>query len=223
MPPSNLNPLSAMTLNDHVYTSLRDYILMGTLEPGSFLREQELSERLGVSRTPVREALVRLAQEGLVERLPRRGFRMVDESVHELLNIYPIVAALEELAGKDAIPRLEAIDVERLENTNLRLSKAVEKGDARGAVKLNNRFHELLCEKSGNERLLEILSDLRKQATRLEIWFYSDKTRGAASVRQHKKLIQALRKREWSKAMEMLANDYKGGLDAVEAETATLD
>ena len=90
--------------SEQVYRAVRARIMDGALAPGHFLREKDL-ESMGVSRTPIREALGRLASEGFLERLPHRGFRVPEESLGNLLELYPIVASLELLAGRLALER----------------------------------------------------------------------------------------------------------------------
>ncbi|HJO04672.1 MAG TPA: GntR family transcriptional regulator [Acidobacteriota bacterium] len=101
--------LATATLTDQVYTVLRDRILAGDVSPGEFIREQEVSDAAGVSRTPVRDALGRLASEGFLERIAHRGFRVPEESITDLLELYPILGTLEVLAGGESFPRLEAM------------------------------------------------------------------------------------------------------------------
>ena len=106
--------LRTATLTDQVYQILRDRVLAASLKPGEFIREQEVSERLQVSRTPVREALGRLASEGFLERIPHRGFRVPEESVADLADSYPIMCALEILAAEESFSRLDAAALEEL-------------------------------------------------------------------------------------------------------------
>src|SRR5690606_11467686 len=118
--------IKPLTCAGQVYEALRDRILEGELSPGEFIREQEVSEAMGVSRTPVREALGRLASEGFLERIPHRGFRIPEEPLREVLDVYPIVSALEVLCGRLALPRLEPADIERLKAINAKLAKGAE-------------------------------------------------------------------------------------------------
>src|SRR5687768_6577580 len=112
----------ARTLAEQVYRAVRARIMDGALAPGAFLREKDL-ESMGVSRTPIREALGRLASEGFLERLPHRGFRVPEESLGNLLELYPIVASLELLAGRLALDRFAASDLAELKEVNQRLGR----------------------------------------------------------------------------------------------------
>lgn len=200
--------ISTSTLADQVYRAVRDRIIAGELEPGDFAREQEISDAMGVSRTPVREALGRLASEGFLERLPHRGFRVPDESaVTRLLEVYPIVAALELLAGQLAFPRATPSHLEELREINRKLAAAGERGDVDGAIELNGRFHALLSEASGNRRLAALLEDLRTQLRPLETWYYTDPEHTRKSVAEHVALIEALETGQLERALAIFQSN----------------
>lgn len=199
--------IAASTLADRVYHAVRTRILEGRLAPGEFVRETGLTRAMGVSRTPVREALGRLASEGFLERIPHRGFRVPDEPVGDLLELYPIVAALDLLAGRLALPRLSADDIETLKTINARLAAAGENEDVHDLIELNSQFHHLFGERSGNRRLSELLDDLRGQLTRLEIWYYSDREHTRRSVEEHDDIIRAIEAGNHDEALSLLENN----------------
>jgi DNA-binding GntR family transcriptional regulator len=194
---------AARTLADQVYQAVRARIMAGALAPGTFLREKDL-EAMGVSRTPIRDALGRLASEGFLERLPHRGFRVPEESLASLLELYPIVAALELLAGRLALERFTPDDVTRLRAINARLAEARDRGDVRGMLELNTEFHRLISERGGNRRLALLLDDLRSQLTRLELWYYSGRERTQRSIQEHEEIIAAIERGDRARALELL-------------------
>lgn len=196
--------IATATLSDRVYHAVRTRIIGGQLAPGEFIRELDLTAAMGVSRSPVREALGRLASEGFLERIPHRGFRVPEEPVGDLLDLYPIVSALDLLAGRLALPRLTAADVERLRTINARLRAARDRGDVRLLIELNNEFHHLFGERSGNRRLSEMLDDLRSQLTRLEIWYYSDREQTQRSIQEHDDIIRAIEEGSHERALALL-------------------
>lgn len=195
---------SQTTLADQAYNAIRSRILDGDLALGEFVREQEVSEALGVSRTPVREALGRLASEGFLERIPHRGFRVPEEPMAELLELYPIVSVLEVLAGRLALPRLTQEDVEQLKEINRKLAEGRDTGDVRRLIELNNEFHHFICERSGSQRLTDLLDDLRSQVRHLELWYYSKRDRTEESVAEHDELIRAIEEDDHERALEIL-------------------
>ena len=196
-------PSATRTLSDQVYHAVRARIMAGALAPGMFLREKDL-ETMGVSRTPIREALGRLASEGFLERLPHRGFRVPEESLGHLLELYPIVASLELLAGRLAFDRLTAEDVAGLREINARLAEARDRGDVRSMLDLNTGFHRLITERGGNRRLALLLDDLRSQLTRLELWYYSGRERTQRSIQEHEEIIAAVERGDRDRALELL-------------------
>lgn len=208
------------TLSDQVYHAVRSRILGAQLAPGEFIREKELNEAMGVSRTPVREALARLASEGFLERIPHRGFRVPEQPLGELLELYPIVSALELLAGRLALPNLEAADVARLRAINQRLCEARDRADARALLQHNEEFHHVFGERSGNRRLRDLLADLRSQLSRLELWYYSDREHAQASIREHEALIQAIESGDHPRALDLLEHNMALTFDSLVEEAA---
>ncbi len=196
-------PTETRTLAEQVYRAVRTRIMEGVLAPGTFLREKDL-ESMGVSRTPIREALGRLASEGFLERLPHRGFRVPEESLGHLLELYPIVASLELLAGRLALEKLTPGDLAELKALNSRLAEARDRDDVRGMLELNTAFHRLITERGGNRRLALLLDDLRSQLTRLEAWYYSHRDRTQRSIREHEEIIAAIERGDRPHALRLL-------------------
>lgn len=210
----------ARTLAEQVYRAVRARIIDGGLAPGAFLREKDL-ESMGVSRTPIREALGRLASEGFLERRPHRGFRVPEESLGNLLELYPIVASLELLAGREALDRFTSFDVARLKAMNGRLAEARDRGDVRAMLDFNTEFHRLISERGGNRRLALLLDDLRSQLTRLELWYYSQPDRTQRSIREHEEIIGAIESGDRPRALALLERNmsltYRSLLDEGDA------
>lgn len=201
-------PVSQLTLADQAYKAIRSRILGGSLRVGQFVREQEVSEALGVSRTPVREALGRLASEGFLERIPHRGFRVPEDRWDSLLELYPIVSALELLAGRLALPKLRDEDLAALRKINEDLARESEgEADARRLIELNSRFHDLICQRSGSQRLCDLLVDLRSQLGRLEVWYFSQPGATSVSVAEHAAIIEAIERGDHGGALRVLEHN----------------
>lgn len=199
--------VNVATLTEQAYTILRDRILAGKIEGGEFIREQEVSAALGISRTPVREALGRLASEGFLERIPHRGFRFPKESVGDLLELYPIICALEILAGRKSFPLLDADDISELRRVNEAYAKARIDEDFKAGIELNDRFHHLLAEGSGNRRLCELLDELRSEVKRLELWAFSDISEWNDSIEEHEEILGAIEAGSYDVGLEVLGKN----------------
>ncbi|MEO5740233.1 MAG: GntR family transcriptional regulator [Vicinamibacterales bacterium] len=206
---------ASQTLAERVYDVVRDRIIAKALPPRSYVREEELATCMGVSRTPVREALSRLASEGFLERITHRGFRVPERSIEELAQTYVVLQSLELLASELAFPRITSADLARLEAANAAFAAAVHANDVTTAVDLNDHFHHILSELSGNPVLSRMLADLRGQVHRLEVIDFSSVMRssngdsegtisGDTWVGQHADFIDALREREHDRAMEIM-------------------
>jgi len=139
----------------------------GVLKPGEWLKENDLADELLVSRTPVREAIRKLEQEGYVVTVPRRGAYVASVSIRDINEIFEIRAALEALACELAAERITDEEQERLERLLVGIGRAIEEHDMERIVRTDIEFHELLYQAARNERLLIIIGNLREQLTRL--------------------------------------------------------
>ena len=211
-------PVTSSTLTDQVYTVLRDRILSREVDAGEFIREQDVSDKLSVSRTPVREALGRLATEGFLERIPHRGFRVPEDSVADLVEFYPILCALEVLAGKESLPHLDAAALMELRDANARYSQAFESADMPAGIECNNHFHHLLSAGSSNRRLRRMLDEMRSLVNRLETWAFSNIAEWEDSIREHSEILDAIEEGDFDSALEILeinrSTTYREVLDA---------
>lgn len=214
--------LKPETLTDQVYEILRERVISGKIPPGEFIREQDVSERLGVSRTPVREALARLASEGFLERMPHRGFRLPEETVDDLMEIYPIMTALEVLGTREAFDHLDAGAIAELREINQAYGQAFHDKDVYAGIDNNHQFHNKLSARSGNKHLCRMLEDLRSRVRSLEIWAFSDIGHWQRSIEEHEEILQAIEARDFDKAIEILANNrlttYRSFTMKVESE-----
>ena len=203
------------TLEDQIYTAVRERILSGQLEPSTVLRGRDVEGTMGVSRTPVRAALQRLSSEGFLEPAPRQGFRVPDMSIDDLVDLYPAVQLLEVLAFDLAIPKINPRDLDALEAINAEFASAISAGDVAAAVAANNRFHEGLAALCGNRPLCRLLEDLRLRVRRLEMLDFGEllgtsrPRDGKAPARhlwakQHADMLAAIRRGRHAAARELL-------------------
>jgi DNA-binding GntR family transcriptional regulator len=198
-------------LRDEAYTRLRDWILDGTLAPNEPLRDEALAEGMGMSRTPVREALQRLEDDGLVITAANRRTFVSPVSLHQAREIYPIVASLEDLALELAAPRLDADTLKRMREANRELEEALAVGDAAAAQAADTAFHVVIVERCGNQELVSTLAELKPKVRRIERVFWGSADR-SASVVDHNQLIAAIERSDRSSARRLLRRNWERGL-----------
>ncbi|WGP06308.1 GntR family transcriptional regulator [Bacillus subtilis] len=189
-------------LRDDVYRSIRDAIVRGQLAPGEQLRDQELGAWLQVSRTPVREALQRLAQAGLVVAEPGRMTRVAPEDPALILAARQIAAELHGLAIDLAFPTLNEAALDEMEKANDRLSAALGAGDAEAAIAADDDFHEVALTRSGNPLIPDHLEVVTATLRRAEFLHFGS-VKGSASPEQHTEIIAAVRAGEHAQAVAL--------------------
>lgn len=189
-------------LRDDVYRSIRDAIVRGQLAPGEQLRDQELGAWLQVSRTPVREALQRLAQAGLVVAEPGRMTRVAPEDPALILAARQIAAELHGLAIDLAFPTLDEAALDEMEKANDRLSAALGAGDAEAAIAADDDFHEVALTRSGNPLIPDHLEVVTATLRRAEFLHFGS-VKGSASPEQHTEIIAAVRAGEHAQAVAL--------------------
>lgn len=176
-------------LRDDVYGHLRDAIIDGTLEPGEQLRDAELATWLGVSRTPIREALLRLGQTGLVVAQPGRSTTVSTLSSRSLREARDVVAAMHELAVREAVPRMTEDDLRVMREANERFERAVLAGDVDEALDADDVLHGVPLTVYDNRSLVTVLEQFTPVLRRVERLRFAS-IDGRDSVRQHDELIR---------------------------------
>jgi DNA-binding GntR family transcriptional regulator len=188
--PSGSPAVDRSLLRDDVYRRLRDAIVDGTFLPGEQLKDGELAEWLGVSRTPVREALLRLGSSGLVVALPGRSTRVSTIDAPAVRDARDVIAAMHELAVRQTTGRLSEEDLNRMRDANRRFAEAVDAGDIGAALDADEEIHRIPVSALGNravETVLDQFDPLVRRAERLR--FRAD---GHASVELHARLIELI-------------------------------
>ena len=183
-------PLERDLLRDRAYAAIRDAIVDGTLAPGERLRDQELCKWLGLSRTPVREALNRLEQDGLVESAPQRWTQVAPLYRREITDAFPVVASLHALAAELAVPRLVAADLDAMRAANRAFATALKANDVDRALAEDDAFHGVFLAASANGEIPRVLDRLMGRVRRLERLRFGSLP-GRASVKQHDGIIGA--------------------------------
>ena len=166
-PKKNTGTSSGMTRSEWAYSQIKERILENIYQPGYQALEQEIAEDLGVSRTPMREALIRLSQEGLVELIPRRGFRVVPVVATDMKEIYDVLTALESMAAELLAQRGPSEEeLAEMEQATNDMETALEQDDLEAWAAADERYHTSLIELCGNQRLAALASTVRDQGRR---------------------------------------------------------
>ena len=183
-------------LRELVFESLREAIISGKLAAGERLMEIQMAEEMGVSRTPVREAIRKLELEGLVVMIPRKGAYIAGLSLKDIADVFEIRSALEGLAAELAAERITDNELEDLERHLVKISEESETGDLDKVVATDTDFHSLIYKASRNQRLSQIINNLREQIQRFRTTSLSYPGRMKAAVEEHRKIVEALSMRD---------------------------
>jgi DNA-binding GntR family transcriptional regulator len=192
-------------LSADVHQELINRIIKGDFYPGQRLKDTDLAEELGVSRTPIREALLRLEREGFISSQKHLGFAVKRMEESEIQDVYPLVRLLE-CSALDAVPPVCADKLGRLGELSSALVE--EEGDALRRIELDSSWHETLLDGSGNRHLIRILGDLKRILFRYEYSFMGDDTLVATSIAEHEAIAARLGSGERSEAVRLLREHW---------------
>lgn len=198
------------------YAKLRQWILDGTLAPGAQLRDKELATQLGVSRTPIREALLRLEDEGLVKTKPNRSTLVSSIDFHSAFHLYSIVWTLERLALSQAFGSITPEHIQQMIDANERFFKKMKTKDRFAALEADYDFHSVYITLSQNQELEKIISDVKTKLKRLDLYYFDKIKNAILSYDEHKKIIEALTQRNLPLAMEAVENNWKNSFNRFE-------
>jgi DNA-binding GntR family transcriptional regulator len=209
MPLATSTPAIQRTLaRDDVYRTIKLGIISLELAPDELLRDQDIAERLGVSRTPVREALRRLEDEGLVITSFHKWTKVAPADMSEASQLYPVVAALESTAVELAQPQLSADDLARLRSLNHSLEQAIAAGEVDRSLLLDAEFHALIVERSGNAEIGKLLAGLLPRIKRIELAHFGNQLVAQQSVLEHAAIIDALENNDGQQAAAIMKKNW---------------
>ena len=218
--PSQTPQFKRALMRDEVYNILLEWIIEGKLRPGEKLLDTELADTLGVSRTPVREALKRLEDRDLVEAAANRWTRVTKITVDAAEMIYPILWKLEPLAMSMAKPHLTQKDLISMNRYNDHLKQSLQAKDPVGASTADIRFHDIFVQRSRNLYLINIIADLKIKLRRLEVLYFKGTACASDSIREHEQIISAIKKGLFDEAGELVKTNWKGSLSRLRTNPA---
>lgn len=188
----NIEEQQYIPLRDVVFNTLRQAIIKGELKPGEKLLEVKLADELGVSRTPIREAVRKLELEGLVVMTPRRGVTVSGITKNHLQDVLEIRLALEELAVELACERMTPEQLKSLKKLQKQIKERKDSEDACELSDIDEKFHELIYSATNNARLVQMLANLREQMYRYRLVYMKDIDKRAKLITEHNRIVKAL-------------------------------
>jgi DNA-binding GntR family transcriptional regulator len=210
--PVDVEAVDRTLIREEVYATLLEWIIDGTLEPGERLRDYDLAARLGTSRMPIREALRRLEDEGLVEAAANRWTRvsLLDESTVQ--NIFPLLCALEPLAMRLAGPNLTKADRDRMIDANTSLKEALRTDNSAQASAADAAFHDAFVERAGNPDLVRFVRELRLKVRRLELVGGGDRLLSGEAAIEHERILGEMDEGNYQAAAALVAAHWRRSL-----------
>ncbi len=196
-------------VRQQAYIKLRNWILEGTLAPGVQLRDKDLAEQLGVSRTPVREALLRLEDEGLVKTKPNCSTLVSSIDFHSAFHLYSIVWTLEKLALSQAFGFIAEDHIKAMIEANERFLQKMKIKDRLAALDADHDFHSIYIRLSQNQELEKMISEIKTKLKRLDLYYFDKVKDAALSYEEHKQIITAFKQKDLALAINAVENNWK--------------
>ncbi len=183
---------SLLPLRDVVFHTLRQAIVTGELKPGERLMEIHLAEKLGVSRTPIREAIRKLELEGLVTMIPRRGAEVAQITEKSMKDVLEIRRALDALIVELACDRITPEELDALKEACDAFEKAIESGDVKVIAQADVALHNIITEATRNSRLIQLVNNLGEQMYRYRFEYIKDSSGHEALAREHRVIYESI-------------------------------
>ena len=204
-----------LPLRDVVFKTLRQGILTGELKPGERLMEIQLANKLGVSRTPIREAIRKLELEGLVLMIPRRGAEVAEITEKSLRDVLEVRGALEELAVKLACQKITDAQIAELRAAEKEFEMALRSGDVTMYAEADVKFHDVIYHATDNQRLIQLLFNLREQMYRYRVEYLKREEAHGNLLVEHKRIIETIANRDMEAAVDAVCKHIDNQVSAV--------
>lgn len=195
-----------LPLREVVFNTLRDAILKGELEPGEHLMEVQLANKLGVSRTPIREAIRQLEAEGLVIMTPRKGAVVSEITKEDLTDVLEVRKTLEKFAVELACNNIDREELDKLHQCHEIFKGAFEAGELTEIANKDEEFHDVIYVATRNKRLIQILNNLREQIYRYRLEYIKDAKKWMNLIEEHDNLIRAIEEKDVETAKSVIGD-----------------
>ena len=211
-----------LPLRDVVFNTLRQAILTGELKPGERLMEIHLANKLGVSRTPIREAIRKLELEGLVTMIPRRGAEVAQITEKSMNDVLEVRRAMDALCVELACDRITPEELQNLKKACDTFEAAVKTDDIKQIAQADVALHDIIVQATGNQRLIQLVNNLSEQMYRYRVEYLKEEQTRNLLVSEHEELVKAIREGDVQKAQDIsfhhLENQRKAIIRTIRAE-----
>jgi len=204
------------TLHEEIANNLRELIMSGELQEGDKIKEDELCSSMGISKTPLREALRVLSVEGLIRLVPNRGSFVSTPTFKEIKEMFDVMSVLEGVCARAATEKMGEKDLATLEKLHNRLEENYQRKAQREYIRVNNQYHSFVQELAGNCTLNQIVNGLRQKILLYRYQSLNLPERFAQSIQEHRDLLEAFRKKQPKKAETLMRRHLKKQCEALE-------
>ena len=213
--PKNFNSTIRVTIKEKTLSQLQKWIIDGTLKPSEKLNDAELADALGVSRTPVREALQLLEVQGFIEMHPGKDTRVITIQKEDIFKLYPPLATLQSLAAEIAAAVITPKEIERLQEINDKFTEAVNKKEAFNAMEIDEQFHNFIVDIANNSYIESFTATLQMHIRRFKFVFLQqlDKSLTKTSIEEHEAMIAAFQRKDKDTAAEIMKQNWLRPMD----------
>ncbi len=213
----SLNMDAYLPLRDVVFNTLREAILKGELKPGERLMELQLASKLGVSRTPIREAIRMLEQEGLAVTVPRKGAEVAKMTEKDMEDVLQVRDALEELAVQLACDIISDEQIAQLEKSKEDFEISLRSRDIKKIAQADVAFHDCIYNATNNPKLVSIINNLREQMYRYRVEYLKDEKNYQKLIAEHTRIVEGLKRKDKDEVSETIKGHIKNQAMAVKA------
>lgn len=210
-----LNMNAYLPLRDVVFNTLREAILKGELRPGERLMELQLAAKLGVSRTPIREAIRMLEQEGLAVTIPRRGAEVAKMTEKDMQDVLQVREALDQLTAMIACELMTQEELEQLEKAAYAFEAAIETKDIKEIADTDMHFHDIVYEATNNPKLVNVLNNLREQMYRYRVEYLKDEKNYPTLLKEHRQILEGFKEKNKELIAETMRKHVQNQANAV--------
>lgn len=210
-----LNMDAYLPLRDVVFNTLREAILRGDLVAGERLMELQLAAKLGVSRTPIREAIRMLEQEGLAITIPRKGAIVAGMTEKDMQDVLEIREALEELSVQVACDKITEEEIAKLEKNMKNFEHSLKSGDLKKMAQADVEFHDVIYQATDNPKLINMLNNLREQMYRYRVEYLKNPENHEQLLKEHEAIYKGIVEKDKDAVTEMIRKHISNQVDVV--------